>query len=68
MQLVDNARQATGWLSMRLMALAVAAQTAWETLPPEAVAVIHEEWRGKITLGLIILAMMGRLVKQDAKA
>jgi hypothetical protein len=34
MKLVPNWQAAGRWLSMRLMALAAAAQIAWETLPP----------------------------------
>jgi hypothetical protein len=49
---------------MQLMALAAAAQVAWEALPPEALAIIPEQWRGYITLGLVVAAMIGRVIDQ----
>lgn len=64
MTFVPDIRQAWKWLSMRFMALALAAELAWQTMPPEALAVIPADWRGKITLGLVLAAMVGRLVKQ----
>ncbi len=60
MKLVPNARQAWKWLSMHFIALAA----IWETLPPEAVAVIPDPWRGWVTLVLLVGAGLGRLVDQ----
>jgi hypothetical protein len=68
MKLVPNARLAWRWFSMRLLALAATAQIAWETLPPEALAIIPVDWRGYITLGLVLLAMVGRLIDQGTAA
>lgn len=64
MKLVPNWTSAWRWFSMNLMALAAAAQIAWETLPPDALAVIPADWRGYITLGLVVAAMIGRLIDQ----
>lgn len=64
MKLVPNARRAWRWFSMQMMALAASAQVAWEALPPDALAVIPADWRGYITLGLVVAAMLGRLVDQ----
>ena len=64
MRLVSNWRAAGRWVSMRLMAVAAAAQVAWETLPPEALAVIPMDARGYITLGLVLAAMVGRVIDQ----
>ncbi len=64
MKLVPNWRSAGRWLSMRLMALAAASQVAWQQLPPEALAIIPIDWRGYITLGLVVLAMLGRVIDQ----
>jgi hypothetical protein len=65
MRLVPNARDAWKWLSMRFIALAAALQVAWETLPPDALAVIPVDWRGYITLGILLLAMVGRVIDQS---
>lgn len=64
MRLVANWRKAWRWASLQFMALAAAAQVAWETLPPEALAVIPIDYQGYITLGLVIAAMIGRLIDQ----
>jgi hypothetical protein len=64
MKLVPNAAAAPRWFSMRIMALIAALQVAWETLPPDALAIIPPDWRGYITLGLVVLAMIGRLIDQ----
>jgi hypothetical protein len=64
MKLVSNVSQSWRWLSMRLMALAAAAEVAWATLPPEALAVIPAEWRGWISLALILAGMIGRTIDQ----
>jgi hypothetical protein len=63
-KLVPNARRAWKWFSMQMMALAATAQVAWESLPADALAVIPMDWRGYITLGLVVAAMLGRLIDQ----
>jgi hypothetical protein len=60
MKLVENAKEAWRWWSMRLIGLAL----IWEGLPPEAVAVIPEPYRHYITLALLVGAGLGRMVKQ----
>ena len=64
MKLVPNAASAPRWFSMRIMALIAALQVAWETLPPDALALIPADWRGYITIGLVVLAMIGRVIDQ----
>ncbi len=66
MKLVPNARKAWRWFSMQLLTVTAALQVAWETLPPDALAVIPTDWRGYITLGLILAAMVGRLIDQGS--
>jgi multisubunit Na+/H+ antiporter MnhB subunit len=69
MKLVPNAKQAWRWFSVQALTLIAALQVAWETLPPDAVNVIPADWRGYITLGLAVLAIVGRLIDQGgAKA
>lgn len=60
MKLVPNWRAAPKWLSMQFIALAA----VWVSLPPDAVAVIPEPWRGYITLFLLIGAGVGRMINQ----
>ena len=64
MKLVPNASAAPRWFSMQLLTVVAALQVVWETLPPDALAIIPEGWRGYITLGLVLAAMVGRLIDQ----
>jgi hypothetical protein len=68
MKLVDNASSAPRWFSMQILAVVAALQVAWETLPPDALALIPADWQGYITLGLVLLAMIGRLIDQGTAA
>ena len=65
MQLIQNASQAPQMWSVRFIALAAMAQLAWETLPPESLALIPEDWRGWIVLALTIAAGVSRVIKQE---
>jgi hypothetical protein len=64
MKLVPNAASAPRWFSMQLLTVVAALQVVWETLPPDALALIPVEYRGYITLGLVLAAMVGRLIDQ----
>ena len=64
MKLVPNASKSWRWFSMQLLTVTAALQVAWETLPPDALAVIPEDWRGYVTLGLVLAAMVGRIIDQ----
>jgi hypothetical protein len=64
-KLVANWKSAWRWWSIRFSALAVAAETAWATVPPEVLAeFIEPTTERKITAGLILLAMLGRVIDQ----
>ncbi len=63
-KLVPNWRKAWKWLSMWFMGLAAVAQTAWASLPPDALAVIPVDIRGYITIGLVLAAMVSRVIDQ----
>lgn len=67
MKLVDDARKAWGWLSMQCMGLALALQGAWEIVPDDLKAGIPPKAVTGITVGLLVLGMVGRLVKQSEK-
>ncbi len=64
MKLVDNWDEALGWLSMRFIGLAL----IWESIPLEAKVVIPEYWQGWITIGLLVGAGLGRMIKQGQDA
>jgi len=64
-KLVANWKSAWRWWSIRFSAMAVAAETAWATIPPEALAeFIEPATERKITSALILLAIAGRMVDQ----
>lgn len=68
MKLVDDARRAWRWFSMQCMALALALQVAWETMPPELQAGVPPRAVSVITWALLVLGIVGRLVKQEPKS
>ena len=68
MKLVEDAGQAWKWFSVQALVAIGLVQAAWETLPAEAMAVIPDDWRGYITLGLAIAGLAGRLIAQKPEA
>jgi hypothetical protein len=67
MKPVADWRNAWKFYSVQAFVAIAALQAAWETLPPEAMSVIPETWRGYVTLGLALAGLVGRLIPQDAK-
>lgn len=64
MKLVDDAKRAWRWLSMQCMGAALALQLTWDSIPPELKASIPPRTLTYITVGLLVLGLGGRLVKQ----
>ncbi len=65
MQLVANWRSAWKWMSMQFVALALAAETVWMTVPPEVLQeFVSETAQRKITALLMVAAMVGRMIDQ----
>lgn len=65
MRLVDNARNAWRWFSVQAMVLAVAIEGAWMAIPPDLKSRVPETWVDAVTMGLIVLGIFGRMVKQQ---
>lgn len=65
MKLVDDFRKAYKWFSMQCMALALALQGAWEFIPDDLRSGVPPRAVTVITLGLLVLGIVGRLIKQD---
>lgn len=63
--LVENAGSAWRWISVQAMALAGAVQAAWLSVPDSLRSSIPSEWVQYLTLGLVVLGIVGRLVKQS---
>jgi hypothetical protein len=67
MKLVDDAKSAWRWISMRCMAAALALQGAWEVLPDDLKTGIPPKLVTYVALGRLALGMLGRVVKQGEK-
>lgn len=64
MKLVDDAKSWWKWFSVQAMALALAVQGAWEVMPADMKSSIPSQYVTYITLGLLVLGIAGRVVKQ----
>ncbi|AEC22270.1 hypothetical protein PT7_P034 (plasmid) [Pusillimonas sp. T7-7] len=64
MQLIHNWKKAFRMFSIQAMVLATAIQGAWAFIPPEMQASLPEVWVRVITIGLLVLGVIGRLVIQ----
>lgn len=67
MTLVEDAKHAWRWLSMRCMGAAVALLGTWEVMPDDLKAGIPPKLVSYFAVGLLVLGMAGRLVKQEKK-
>ena len=67
MRLVDDIKSAWRWFSVQAMAWAIALQGAWEFIPDDMKAGIPPKLVTWITVGLLVLGIAGRLVKQEKK-
>lgn len=65
MKLIDNVNKAWRMVSVQAMVAAGAVQLAWESLPPSLLASVPPDVVKYVTLGLLVLGIVGRLVKQD---
>lgn len=64
MKLVDDVRKAYRWFSVQAMVWAIALQGAWEVMPADLKSGIPPKLVTWITVGLLVLGIAGRLVKQ----
>lgn len=72
MKLVDNWKKAWKWFSMHCMAAAAAIQAlyeaiqkAWISIPDDMKVTLSHTLVSGITIGLLVLGIFGRIVKQD---
>ena len=64
MKFVENVKNAWKWLSVQMMILAFAFQSAWELAPQEIKAGLTPTHAYYITVALLVIGVLGRLVKQ----
>lgn len=65
MKLVDNWRSGWKWFSNIALTGIVAVNTA--PIPPEVIQVLPENTQHQVTVGLAVLGLIGRFIKQDAR-
>lgn len=63
LQLVEDWRRARKWASMKCMALAGSLQGAWLFVPDDMKTAVPPGLVGKVTIGLVVLGMLGRLLQ-----
>jgi hypothetical protein len=67
MKLVDDAKRAYRWFSVQAMVWAIAIQGAWEFVPDDMKTGLSPKLVSGLTVGLLVLGLIGRLVKQEPK-
>lgn len=67
LKLVNDWRRSWRWFSMNCMTLAAAIQGAWIYVPDDMRTTVPVWLVSSVTIGLLILGVIGRLVKQGEK-
>lgn len=65
MKMVDDARDAWRWISMRLYFLQGAAASSWLMVPEDMRAAVPSDWLAIAAVIMAVAGVFGRLVKQD---
>ena len=68
MKLVENAKQAWRWISVQCMFGAGVLTAVWENMPSDLKTHIPPTLVTGITIGLLVLGIAGRLIKQEPPA
>ena len=66
MRLIDNWKRAHRMLSVQAMALAVAIQGVWPTIPDDLKASLPPYLVHWVSIALLVAGIVGRLVSQDS--
>lgn len=67
MKLVDDIRHAWKWFSVQAMAASAAVQAVWVGLPPDLKNHFPATIVTALSVGLLVVGIVGRLIKQDHK-
>jgi len=65
MKLVDNAKSWWKMFSMQAQVINTALLVSWQSLPSTLQTILPVQYLLIIAVGLLILGMVGRMVKQD---
>jgi hypothetical protein len=65
--LVEEWKSAWRWFSMQAMAATVAIQAVWAGLPDDLKRHLPEKLVAALSLGLLLVGLCGRLVRQEKK-
>lgn len=66
MKLINEWRRAYRMLSVQAMALALAIQGAWPSIPDDLKAQLPAEAVHWVSIALLVAGILGRLVKQES--
>ncbi len=66
-KLVEDWRKAWKWFSVNVMVAAAAIQGAWLQIPEDMKSHIPEALVSGVTIGLLVLGVAGRIVKQGGE-
>lgn len=64
MKLIPNWRDAWKWFSVQSMAIAMALQGTWLSLPVALQSKVPSDWVFGMTIAVLVLGFFGRLVDQ----
>lgn len=67
MKLVDDWKDAWKWISVNCMVLAGVVQTAWISIPDDLRSTMPSYIVHALTIGLLLMGVAGRLIKQGEK-
>jgi hypothetical protein len=67
MKFVEDVKQAWKWFSVQAMVLAGAIQGAWIFVPDDMKASIPANLMQGVTVGLLVLGVVGRITDQSPK-
>lgn len=67
MKLIKNWRSALKAYSTMSLAAMTVLVTTWNELPHEVVALIPEQWKGRILIAVALFGLIGRFIDQSKK-
>jgi len=67
MKLISNWKDSWKWFSTQAMLLAVAVQGAWDYIPADMRASLPDGFVTWATMGLLVLGIIGRTIRQGGE-
>lgn len=64
LEIIPEWRDAYKWVSINCMVVAAALQATWVSLPANLVSKVPEPYVHLVTMGILVLGIIGRILKQ----